>query len=79
MTYGQYPNEHHEKVGLAFRNIGLKQGAQVAHAEIQFTATESDNELVELEIRAVATDSFLDWETHGTGKSSSPNPHLILT
>lgn len=66
MTFGQYPNEHHEKVGLAFRSIGLKQGIQVAHAEIQFTATASDNELVELEISAVAVDSFVDWETHGT-------------
>lgn len=65
MTFGQYPNEHHEKVGLAFRSIGLKQGIQVAHAEIQFTATASDNELVELEISAVAVDSFVDWETHG--------------
>lgn len=44
----------------------MKQGAQVAHAEIQFTATESDNELVELEISGVVTDSFVDWETHGT-------------
>ena len=66
MTFGQYPNEHHEKVGLAFRNVGLKRGAQVAHAEILFTATESDNEMVELEIRGVDTGNFVDFETHGT-------------
>ena len=66
LVLNRYPNEHHEKIGLAFRDVGLKQGAQVAHAEIQFTATESDNEMVELEIAGVDVDNFVDWPTHGT-------------
>jgi hypothetical protein len=81
MTFGQHANEHHEKIGLAFRGIALGRGQKVAHAEIQFTADQSDNEKVELEIAAVAVDDFVDFETHGeqTGTDDPSGDAIMQT